>query len=395
MKIVQINSFSNGSTGKIMMSIHNELLNNNYDSYVVWGRGRKSENEKEIFLNNKFGVYYHIIYSRLTGKVGFASKLSTKKLIIKLKKIKPDIVHLHNIHGYYINIELLFNYLKQEKIKVIWTLHDCWAFTGQCPHFTLKHCKMWIKGCHNCPMIHDYPKTIKDNSKWNYFKKKELFTGLDITLVTPSKWLADLVKQSFLKEYPVKVINNGIDLNIFKQTESNFRKRHNLENKKMILGVANIWDTRKGLNDFIELSKIIDDNYIIVLVGLSQKQIDSLPNNIIGITRTENQQELASIYSTADVYFNSSLEETFGLTTVEALACNTKVLVYNSSALPEIINSNLGSVIEHGNIYKVYETIKELISRDNIRNDMDKFSNDTMIDNYINLYNQKYYDNKN
>ena len=201
MKIVQINSFSNGSTGKIMMCIHKELQKSGYDSYVVWGRGRKAENEHEIYLDDKLGVYFHAIYSRLTGKTGFASKRATRKLLKRLDEIKPDIIHLHNIHGYYINIELLFNYIRKNKIKVIWTLHDCWAFTGQCPHFTYVKCDKWKTECNKCPMIHEYPKTIRDNSTWNFNKKKELFIGQDITIVTPSKWLAGLVKESFLKAF--------------------------------------------------------------------------------------------------------------------------------------------------------------------------------------------------
>ena len=247
MKIVQINSFSNGSTGKIMMSIHKELLNKGHDSYVVWGRGRKSENEHEIFLNDKIGVYRHVLSSRLTGKTGFYSKKSTKKLLKKLDEIKPDIVHLHNIHGYYINIEMLFNYLKKNNIRVIWTLHDCWAFTGQCPHFAAAKCDKWKTECKKCPMIHEYPRTFKDNSNWNYKKKKELFTGLNMTIVTPSKWLANLVKESYLKDYQVKVINNGVDTDVFKPTPSDFRKKYNLKDKKIILGVASVWTEKKRI----------------------------------------------------------------------------------------------------------------------------------------------------
>ena len=223
MKIVQINTFSNGSTGNIMMNIHKELLKKGVDSYVVWGRGRKSQNQNEIYMNDKLGVYFHALYARLTGKVGFASKSATKKLIQKLDEIKPDIIHIHNLHGYYINIELLFNYIRKNNIKVIWTLHDCWAFTGQCPYFTMQNCDKWKTQCYCCPMINEYPKTFKDNSFWNYNKKKKLFFDLNITIITPSEWLSQLVKKSFLKNYQVYVINNGIDLNIFKPTKSNFK----------------------------------------------------------------------------------------------------------------------------------------------------------------------------
>lgn len=360
MKIVQINSVPNGSTGKIMMSIHNELLKQGHESYVVWGRGRKSQNNHEIYLNDKLGVYFHVIYSRLTGKTGFASKRSTKRLIKKLEKIKPDIIHLHNIHGYYINIDLLFNYIKNNNIKVIWTLHDCWAFTGQCPHFERLKCEKWKEQCYKCPLTSSYPKTFIDNSKWNYNKKKELFTGVDnLTIVTPSKWLAELAKQSFLKNYPIEVINNGIDTNVFKPTKSSFRKKYNLENKKIILGVSNVWTESKGYYDFIKLAKVLDENYKIVMVGLNDKQLKRVPNNIIGIKRIESQKELAELYTVADVFFNPSLEESFGMTNIEAISCGTPVIAYNSTATPEIVKNGLGIIIDT-NFNEVELTIQKI-----------------------------------
>lgn len=368
MKIVQINSFSNGSTGKIMMNIHKELQKQGFDSYVVWGRGRKSENNHEIYLNDKIGVYFHALYARLTGKVGFASKRSTKKLLKRLDEIKPDIIHLHNIHGYYINIELLFNYIRENNIKVIWTLHDCWPFTGQCPYFTFVDCSKWKTQCDKCHMLNEYPKTLKDNSRSNYLKKKNLFTGLNITIVTPSEWLSKLVKQSFLKEYPVKVINNGIDLSIFKPIKSDFRKKYNIENKKIILGVAGVWDRRKGLSDFLELSKHLDnDKYQIVLIGLSKKQLKNLPSNIIGMTRTENQRQLVEIYSASDVLFNPTYEDNYPTVNIEALACGTAVLSYDT-----------GGSIEFVKFIKNNDKVKYIIKKNDI------VHNVSIVKNYIN-----------
>lgn len=380
MRVVQINSFSNGSTGKIMMSIHKELIKHGHDSYVVWGRGRKSDNDHEIYLNDKLGIYFHALYSRITGKTGFASRRSTKKLIKLLEEIKPDIVHIHNIHGYYINIELLFGYLKTHNIRVIWTLHDCWAFTGQCAFFSYINCNKWKKHCEKCPMLNEYPKSFIDNSKWNYDRKKELFTGVQhLSIVTPSKWLANLVKQSYLKEYDINAIYNGIDTNVFKHTDGNYIKRLNIENKKIILGVANVWSNRKGLDDFLRLSKVIDDNYVIVLVGLNDQQIKSLPSNVIGIKRTDSQSELAELYSASDVYFNPSKEETFGLTTVEALSCGTPALIYNCCAMPEIVGE-IGKIIDSDDENIVYKNIQEIISsniqpKDNMEYTIDKMTN--------------------
>jgi len=357
MKIVQINAFSNKSTGTIMMNIHKELLKQGHDSYVVWGRGREPENNHEIYMNDKLGVYFHGLYTRLTDKTGFASKGATKRLIKKLDEIKPDIIHLHNIHGYYINIEMLFNYIKKNNIRTIWTLHDCWAFTGHCPHFELIGCTKWKDGgCHDCPLKNMYPKSITDNSKWNYQKKKEIFTGVkDLTIITPSKWLANLVNQSFLKDYKIIVINNGIDTNIFKPRKSDFRKKYNLENKKIILGVASDWTKEKGYYDFIDLSKLLDNNYQIVMVGLNKEQLKEIPNNILGIERTENAIQLAEIYTAADVFLNLTYADNYPTTNLEAQACGTPCITYNTGGSPEsvpkenVVDKDIAKVVERLN----------------------------------------------
>lgn len=397
MKVVQINSFSNGSTGKIMMSIHEELLKQGYDSYVVWGRGRKSNNYRELYLNDKIGVYFHAFYSRITGKTGFASKISTKKLLKRLDEINPDIIHLHNLHGYYINIEMLFNYIKNKHIKVVWTLHDCWAFTGQCPHFTLCKCDKWKNGCYNCPMIVEYPKSLKDNSKNNYLKKKELFTGLNMSIVTPSNWLSHMVKDSFLKKYNIRVINNGIDIETFKKTKSDFKIKYKISEKKIILGVASVWDRRKGLDDFIKISKKLPEDYIIVLIGISKKQMRILPKNVIGIMKTENQKELAEIYSVSTVLFNPTYEDTYPTVNLEALSCGLPVITYNSGGSPE---SSFASLINDENIIKIDEDLPEkviekaqkiklpIFSRDNI-------SYKNMTDKYMSLYKEVFNNEKN
>lgn len=387
MKIVQINTFSYKATGSIMMNIHKKLLDLGHDSYVVWGRGRKSKSEKEIYLNDKFGVYYHGFYTRLTDKTGFASKRSTKKLLKKLDKIKPDIVHLHNLHGYYINIELLFNYLKEKKIKVIWTLHDCWSFTGHCAYFESAECEKWKNICFKCPQINEYPKSIKDNSKYNYMHKKELFTNLDMTLVTPSEWLSKLVHQSYLKDYKVKVINNGIDTDIFKVRESDFRNKNNLLNKKIILGVASEWTIRKGIQDFVELSKIVSDDVKIVLVGLNDVQIKELPDNIIKIKRTENAIKLAEIYSTADVFFNPTYEDNYPTTNLESLACGTPVVTYLTGGSIESVNEFNGVVLKKGDYKYLKDNIDKFTKlKAKMKVTSKKYDKINMINSYINLY---------
>lgn len=384
MKIVQINSFSNGSTGKIMMSIHEALQNEGVESYVIWGRGRKSENKYEMNMGNKIGIYFHVLYSRVTGKTGLASKLATKKMIKKLKKIKPDIIHLHNIHGYYININILFDFIKKNNIKVIWTLHDCWAFTGKCTHFENAKCEKWKQQCYNCPIIKEYPKSFIDKSKYNYEMKKQTFSHCDnLTIVTPSIWLYKLVQLSFLNNYNVTVINNGINLEIFKPLKSDFKNKYNLSDKKVILGVANVWDKGKGLDDFIKLSKVIDDETKIVLVGLNKKQLKKLPKNILGISRTENQIELVKIYNSSDLFFNPTKEDNYPTVNLEALACKTPVYTYNTGGSSECLNLDNGKVVTLNDMCNNY---KEYLNKSYLF-DMSQIDVKKMIKKYIELYN--------
>lgn len=393
-KVVQINTFSYKATGTIMMTIHRHLLLNGYESYVVWGRGRKAETEYEISMDDDLGVKYHGLYTRITDKTGFASQRATKRLLEKLRYIQPDVIHLHNIHGYYINIEMLFNYIRINKIKVIWTLHDCWPFTGHCAYFDLIGCEKWKNGCHNCMQLKTYPASnLIDSSEWNWKKKRELFIGHDITLVVPCNWLKNIVSQSFLKDYPIEVIYNGIDTNVFKPRLSDFRKKNKLEDKFIILGVASEWSERKGLKDFIRLHEILRDkeNYKIVIVGLNNKMISSLPEGILGLERTNNVHELVDIYSTADVFFNPTYEDNFPTTNLEAIACKTPVITYRTGGSPESINDDCGLVIEQGMI----EEVVALIDRnkkskmgfyfENMKSEF-RYSMESMIANYMKLY---------
>ncbi|MDU7004199.1 glycosyltransferase [Clostridium sp.] len=276
MKILQINSVCGfGSTGRIATDLYKIIEEQGHECVIAYGRGKAPDGFNTIKIGSKFDNYMHVIMTRIFDKHGFGSIKATKKFIEKVKKYDPDVIHLHNIHGYYINIEILFNYLKEANKKVVWTLHDCWTFTGHCSYFDYVGCDKWKEGCHNCPQKGDYPTSnFIDNSKKNYEIKKGIFTGIkDMTIVTPSKWLAGLVKESFLGKYKIEVINNGIDLNVFKPTKSNFRDRYGINDKIIILGVASVWDRRKGLDYFVKLSSILGEKYQIVVVGVTEKQI--------------------------------------------------------------------------------------------------------------------------
>ena len=273
-------------------------------------------------------------------------------------------IHLHNLHGWYINFPLLFKYIKKNNIRVIWTLHDCWTFTGHCPHFDMIGCEKWKTGCYQCPQIGEYPASYADISKWMYKHKKQWFTGVeDMTLVTPSEWLANLTRQSFLKDYPVKVINNGIDLSIFKPTESDFRKKYDLEDKFILLGVAFGWGKRKGLDVFIELSKRLDERYQIVLVGTDENVDKQLPKNIISIYRTQNQTELAEIYTAADLFVNPTREENFPTVNIESLACGTPIVTFRTGGSPEIIDESCGVVVEKDDIDGMQKEIERIYEK--------------------------------
>lgn len=387
MKVVQINTFPYKATGSIMMSIHDRLQELGHDSYVVWGRGRDAKNEQEIVIKNDLETKLHGIYTRLTDKTGFASNMSTRKLLQKLDEIKPDIIHLHNIHGYYLNIELLFEYIKSHNIRIIWTLHDCWPFTGHCAYFDKVGCDRWKTGCYDCPQKHTYPASkFLDNSKWNWERKKELFTGVNIVFVTPSEWLKKLVKQSFFKTYPVYVIHNGIDRNVFKPKKNNIRDQYDIGSKKIILGVASEWTERKGLKDFIELAEVLPTNeYQIILVGVNKKQKNKLGTKIMGIQRTSSKEELVEFYSCADFFVNPTYEDNFPTTNIEAMACGTPVITYDTGGSPETIKEGQGYVVQPGNV----EGLAEIIMRKRTEiptGEIDIYDKKSMLIQYLNLY---------
>lgn len=395
MKILQINTEATmGSPGRIACDLGKVLKENGHDTVIAYGRGEPPKDLKSIKITSDLDVKIHALKSRILDNVAFNSKKSTKEFIKKIEEYNPDIIHLHNLHGYYINIEILFNYLKKSNKHVVWTLHDCWAFTGHCSHFDYVGCDKWKEGCNNCIQKNEYPSSkLIDNSKLNYKKKKELFTSVkNMTIVTPSKWLANLVKESFLGKYPVEVIYNAIDLDVFKPTESNFREKYNIEDKFIILGVANIWGERKGLKYFVELSKLLSKEYQIVILGVNEKQKKELPQEIIAITRTNNVSELAEIYSSADIFVNPTLEEVLGMTNIESLACGTPVITFDTGGSPECIDNKTGIVIEKDDINSLAKCIKSingsnsLYTIDCVRRVSERYNKNIKFNEYINLY---------
>ena len=365
MKILLINAVcGTGSTGKICASIAQQYENEGHEVKIAYGRdGFVPEQYRKyaVRIGYDLEVRLHGIYTRLTDRHGFASTKATRKFLKWADEYDPDILWLHNIHGYYINIGLLFQWIKSRpKMQVKWTLHDCWTFTGHCSQFSFVGCDKWKTGCQNCPQKKEYPASIFcDASKWNYEKKKSLFTGVaDMTIITPSQWLANLVKKSFLKEYLVEVVYNTINTEIFKPTPSDFRERYGLTGKKIVLGVASTWGPRKGLDDFVKLANMLDNRYSIVLVGVTAEQARYLPDRIISIERTSDQKELAQIYTAADFFLNLTYEDTYPTVNLEAQACGTKVITYDTGGCRETIKEN-GIVISRGNVEEAVSFLLE------------------------------------
>lgn len=374
------------STGRICTDLALKLEEQGHEVKIAYGRENVPE-EFERFavrIGTDFDVKLHGVKARLLDGMGFGSKSATASFIKWVKKYNPDVIHLHNIHGYYINIPVLFNYLKGCGKTIIWTLHDCWSFTGHCTYFNYEGCEKWKEGCGDCPQMGVYPKRIgPDRSAHNFKLKYKLITDIpNMHIVTPSKWLMDLAAESYLNNYPIQVINNGIDTDVFKPTESDVLNRLGIAGKKVILGVAAVWDRRKGMPDFIELSKMIDDSYKIVLVGLTKDQIAELPENIIGIERTDSVAELVKLYSAAYVFVNATYEDNYPTTNLEAIACGTPVITYNTGGSPESANI-FGMTLQDKSAVAIHEALSHV---DKLKRFQKNISNEESIEEYLNLY---------
>lgn len=347
MKVFFINTvYKKGSTGKIVDEIGRIVEKNGGEYKVAYGRGTIVDDPHTYYIGSRVDKYIHAGLSRITDRTGFYSKYATIKLIKKIEEFNPDIINLHNLHGYYINVEILFKYLKDVfPGKVVWTLHDCWSFTGHCVHYLYAGCEKWKKECHSCEEIRRYPSSyLKDSSKKNYEEKRKLFTGLkNMVIVTPSQWLCNQVKMSFLSEYPIYVINNGIDLAIFK------KKNVEVPAKKIILNVTDGKDLRKGYKDIIKLRKLLSEEYLLIIVGVNASKKEHY-KGIEFINRTDSVEKLVEYYNMATYLINPTYEDTFPTINMEAIACGTPVITYAAGGSPEVIGENCGAIIPVGDV---------------------------------------------
>ena len=397
-KVLQINIVANwGSTGRIAEQIGEKVIARGWESYIAYGRWKNPSKSRLIKIGFSWEHRLHHHLSKFTDKHGLYSSWATRRFIRKIKRIKPDIVHLHNIHGGYINYKMLFKYLREASIPVVWTMHDCWAMTGHCTHFVGANCQKWQTQCYDCPLLREYPRAKRDNSRQNYQIKRSAFTSLgeNLHLVPVSKWLNDLAEESFFAGSGTQqhIIYNGIDTSSFAPCKSTKHSKNNPEGKKLIIAVASVWGEKKGLNDIYKLSTMLSDDYQVVIIGLSQAQIDTAPSSVIALPHTNSIAELAEWYSVSNVFVNLTYEDTYPSTNLESISCGTPVVTYRTGGSPESVTTNTGRVVEQGDVDGVVKAIEELCAedRDTMRKHcreyaLEHFDRDKNYDKYIDLY---------
>lgn len=394
MKVLQINTTcGRGSTGRIATDLLTCLKAAGHTGKIAYGVGPAlhAAPEEQLQVGNRVSYWTHNVLSRLTDGEGRFSAWATRSLLRQIEAERPDVIHLHNLHGHYLNVPLLFSALKEWKIPVVWTLHDCWAFTGHCAHFSALGCEQWKTGCYHCGGLRSYPSCVTGGrAAANFAGKRRCFTGVDrLVLVTPSRWLADLTRDSFLREYPVQVIPNGIDLSRFRgKTGADFRRKHHLEDKRLLLGVAGVWTERKGYSDFVRLAEHLPEDQRLVLVGVHEKQARSLPGSVIAVEKTDSLETLAEIYAAADVFLNFTYEDNFPTVNLEAMACGTPVITYRTGGSVEPVTEKTGFIVEQGDYpgaHRLLDRAREL-DRNEIRKAARAYRAEDRYAEYLALY---------
>ena len=364
LKLLQINVAANwGSHGRIAEEIGLEAMAQGWESYIAYGRYANPSKSHIVKIGDLFDHCLHGAQSLLLDRHGLASCGPTKKLIREIEQIKPDLIHLHNIHGFYLNYPILFRYLSTVDIPVVWTLHDCWAFTGHCAWPIHGHCDRFQEQCCHCPLqSKGYPKSfLLDRSRSNFKLKKRYFRSLqDLHLVTVSRWLEQQVRLSFMQDMDIRTIYNGLDTEVFRP--SGTPPTSVTDGHPLVLGVCNAWYDWKGLDDMAALREILPDDYEVMVVGVNEYQMHLLPEGITCIRRTDSVSQLAEIYSQADVFVNPSKVESFGMTTAEALSCGTPSIVYDTSACPEVVDNLTGRVVPLGDVNALAKAVMEICS---------------------------------
>ncbi|WP_462374525.1 glycosyltransferase [Segatella buccae] len=387
MRVLQIAVASTGGIGRLTRDISDVLTKNGIDNKIAYGRGGVLDPARDFMFGSKPEIYFHALMSRLDDACGLWSKHGTRQLIDFIENYKPNLVQLHNLHGYYINVEMLFRYLHDKKIPTVWTLHDCWCLTGHCVHFTFVKCYEWMQKCGDCPQINTYPKSYVDRSKRNLKIKEKAFSSLcDMTIITPSEWLMGLIRRSYLNKYSGVVINNGIDLDVFR-----VKPKLGYADKKIILGLASTWSKRKGFDDMIALSRmLLNDEYQVMMVGVKKEQLKHIPQNVRAILHTESIEQLVNLYNEAFIFVNPTYEDNFPTTNLESMACGTSVITYNTGGSVESVTEETGYIVPQGDIKGIAEIIvkhkKTKESIINCRHRAEKYDKKYAYNKYLELY---------
>ena len=372
-KLLQINPVlrTNTSTGRIMQEIGELAIQNGWESYIAYSYGRdgvKPCRSKQIPVGNKWDVALHGVVTRLFEAHGLMSQVATQKLVDQIQKIKPDVIHIHNIHGYFLNYQILFDFLSQNDIPVIWTVHDCWLYTGHCYYYTFIGCNKWQTGCGHCPQQRKFPASwLTDRSRQNFIDKKEAFTSVPtdrLTIVPVSEWIKGEMKKSFFKDYPFQVIHNGINTEVFKLSETEeVKSKYGLKGKHILLGVAALWHPEKGVADFLQLASMLHEDEVIVMIGVDEKLQKRLPHNVVGIKRTENIRQMAELYSAATAFVNPTWQDNYPTVNLEAIACGTPVVTYRTGGSVEAVTPETGFIVERGDVDGLLQAVRIIEQR--------------------------------
>lgn len=373
-KLLQINPVVriSTSTGRIMQEIGELAMANGWESYIAYSRGRdgiKPCQSQLVPVGDKWSVRWHGVMTRLFDRHGLASTGATKAFIEEIKRIGPDVIHIHNIHGYFLNYRLLFDYLATANIPVIWTVHDCWLYTGHCYYYSYERCNRWETHCKDCPQQRKFPASyLFDRAAANFDDKQNAFCSIPqslLRIVPVSHWMRDEMSRSFLKGYDYQVIHNGIDTEVFAPSDvTAVKQKYGLEGKRRVfLGVASIWSDEKGLAEFKYIASQLNADEALVMVGVSEEVRASLPKNIVAISRTENIQQLAQLYAASDVFINPTWQDNYPTVNLEAIACGTPVVTYRTGGSIESVTADTGLVVEQGDIEGLLKAAREVTSK--------------------------------
>ena len=364
MKILMINSVCGiKSTGRICTDLAAMLTKRGHEVKIAYGREAVPEiyQKYAVRIGTNTDVKLHGLKARMADASGFGSTAATKRFIRWVKTYDPDIIHLHNLHGYYIDVRMLFSYLRKCGKPILWSFYDCWSFTGHCAHFDFNECDKWQTECHNCKFLEEYPKSFVDNSKRNYRVKKELFTGIpNLQIIVPSAWMQRKVGMSYMKDYPCRILPNGIDTACFYPRENDIKSQYGIEDQKLLVGVSSIWQKMKGIDYLNRLAETLPkDQYRLLLVGSCGKGVEIHPD-ILRVDHTNSVDELCQLYTAADVFVNPTLQETQGLTTIEAFACGTPGVVFRAGGAAECIDDTCGFAVEKGNFDALLQSVVKI-----------------------------------